>query len=288
MKNKKRIVVFALTASVLLSGCSLTREMKYEEVRPVIISSEVEEMVEDDIVAISYVNLPRNEVEKEKLIEFITSLTRENEIVVFDGKNNVDNSGNLLSYSEDVFSEALKINPMVQIYYCGNANYESSEQATISLYPNVTYVKEKEDVAEVIIHSYKANKICSSLIVKCRKGKEKVEKFNLEEAITTAKENIKNIDTEDILNGLDEFNQYVQNTKLFQMCEEVSDKTMEILKPYVESAIPKVESAYESVKPYIEKGADKVGEIYKDIKPELEEAYEKSKEKVKSIFGNKE
>ena len=42
------------------------------------------------------------------------------------------------------------------------------------------------------------------------------------------------------------------------------------------------------MKPYIEKGADKVGEIYKDIKPELEEAYEKSKEKVKSIFGNKE
>lgn len=301
MTNKKRLIVYALTTSIVLSGCSLEKENNYDDVlvEPVILSEQLEINVNDNLILESNIKAPSNEETKEEIIQYIKTLTGDNQIIIYDSTSalteamNRDNAKNIQEqrtqdqiYSETIFEETLKQNPMIQIYYCGRKKSEEQEKAIALLYPNVIYVKEEEKIEDKMKQNYKAHKVCGYCIQKFRDGQSSVENFNLEETVETVKQKFQDIDKQAIMDGITEFLEYVENTKLFQKCEQVTDKVSEKLKPYVEKAIPKVEQAWNSSKPYIEKGVEKATDFYEKIKPDLQNTYEKAKQKVKSIFGN--
>ncbi len=301
MENKKRLIIYTLTASIVLSGCSLKKENKYANVviEPVILSEQLETNISDNLILESHIKAPSNEETKEEIMQYIKTLTGDNQIIIYDSTSalteamNRDNYKNIREqrsqdqmYSGDIFEETLMQNPMIQIYYCGRKETEEQEKTIALLYPNVTYVKEEEKLEDKMNQYYKANKVCGYCIQKFRDGQSKVENFDLEATVESIKQKFHDMDKEAIMDGVTEFLEYVENTKLFQRCEQVSDKVSEKLKPYVEKAIPKVEKAWDSVKPYVENGVEKATDFYEKIKPDLQNTYEKAKQKVKSIFGN--
>ena len=82
MKKKNRLAVFALTATILLSGCSLSKEQVPEQViEPVIITSEETTKIGGFDISKSVVMAPSTEEEKQELIRFISSLEGENQVV---------------------------------------------------------------------------------------------------------------------------------------------------------------------------------------------------------------
>lgn len=278
MKNKKKLIVFALTASLLLSGCSLEKESGYEDISitPVIVEAE-EVILKEDMILKSYVLAPSNEEEVKELMNYIYTLDGDYQIVIYDSnqKNNQD-------YHEDIFMKALKYNPMIQIYFCGSGS--EGEKALALLYPNVTYVNPNENVEEEIRMFYKTNQICGYFIKAFREGQKKVENFDIEEAISLIYQKVQNVDLEDIKIGAYNFCTYIKNSEIFEKCEEVSEKVSDVLEPYVEMAIPKIEETWNYIEPYIEKKAQDVKETYEEIQPELSSAYESTKEYVKNNF----
>lgn len=301
MTNKKRLIVYALTTSIVLSGCSLEKENKYDDilVEPVILSEQLEINVNDNLILESNIKAPSNEETKEEIIQYIKTLTGDNQIIIYDSTSSLteamskDNSKNIHEqrmqdqvYSEIIFEETLKQNPMIQIYYCGRKEAEEQEKSIALLYPNVIYVKEEERIEDKVNQVYKKNQICGYCIQKFRDGQSSVENFDLETTIESAKQKYQDIDKQAIMDGITEFLEYVENTKLFQKCEQVTDKVSEKLKPYVEKSIPKIEKAWDNAKHYVEKGIQKATDFYDEVKPDLQDTYEKAKQKVKSIFGN--
>ncbi len=297
MKKKNRLAVFALTATILLSGCSLSKEQVPEQViEPVIITSEETTKIGGFDISKSVVMAPSTEEEKQELIRFISSLEGENQVVLYQSESSttkalIDESEKSKSITQDqtnsreIFEASLKENPMVQIYYCGNSISEKEEKSIALYYPNVTYVEEDEEVNEVISTYYRANYVTGTCINGLRSGVDKVESFDFEGTIDSVKGHLPDIDKQEVIDGLEAFSEYVENTTLFQKCESLSDKVEDALRPYVESAIPALENAWDSAKPYLEDGKDKVTGIYEDVKPELDEAYQNAKEYVKSILG---
>lgn len=298
--KKKRLVVFALTASILLSGCTLSKESNYEKAstEPVIVSQQITDTVEEFQILKSELIAPSTEEAKEEILEYVSALEGENQVVVYQAESALTRAMELehdsvetqraqdQSYSEEIFLTALQENPMIQIYYCGSEGGKREEEAIARSYPNVTYVEANENVDSQIQKLYQRNQVCGYCIVKFRDGKSRVENFDLGETVDTIQKRFHEIDKQSIIDGLSRFCEYAENTTLFQKGEEVSDKVSEALEPYVEAAIPKVESAWNTTKPYLEQGVQKVEDVYEDIKPELQDTYESAKEKIKSLFGN--
>lgn len=301
MNSKKRLVVYTLTASILFSGCSLKREKSYDNalVEPVILTQQLETHMDDSVILESHLKGPSTEQQKEEIIKYVALLEGDNQIIIYDSKSSLtesmekDKNKKLHEqreqdqiYSETIFEETLKQNPMIQIYYCGTKETEEQEKTIALLYPNVTYVAEDEKVEDKIERFYKANKVCGYCILKFREGQRKIENFDLEETVDFIKQKFHDINKQDVLDGITEFLEYIENTELFKQCEQVSNNVSEKLKPYVEKAIPKIESSWEKAKPYIDRGIEQMENFYEEVKPDLQNTYEKAKQKVKSIFGN--
>jgi len=298
MNRKKRLIVFSLTISILLTGCSLQHSSKYEQAinKPVILIEQKEEKIGEEVIIKSEINAPSNEDKKQEILDYIATLKGVNQVIIYDASSSLteiykdeEKDAQILqdqNYSEDIFLYALKQNPMIQIYYYGSKIGKDKESSIALQYPNVTYVEPDQNVNEVIEKYYKINYVTGYCIMKFREGKASIEEFNLEEFIIDLKEKFGDIDKQEIIDGVLLFGDYVQNTELFKKGEEFSDAVAEQLKPYVESAIPKVENAWKKVKPYIEQGMDKVEELYDEHKPEIEEELNKVKEKIKNLFGN--
>lgn len=295
---KKKSLALYMAATLVLSGCSLSREAKYDEARiePVVTSEQTEITVKDDIALKSYLKAPSTKETYQEIVEYIHSLEGDNQVVVYDGTSALtetmigenDKKGYRSQvdydqqYSELMFQEALKQNPMIQIYYCGNekTKFASREEEILSsIYPNVTYVSTKENVDEQIEKHYKDHQVTGYCIKKFREVEEGVENFDINKTVEEAQGKF-HVDKDGIMNGLTRFGEYVTNTSLFQKAEEVTDKVSEALEPYVERAIPKVQEAWESAKPYVDKAKD----LYETAKPKVQEGYEKVKEKVKGFF----
>lgn len=291
MKKKSKIVFFALTTTLLLSGCTLSKEQIPEQVIEPVISVREENTVIGGISVLkSVITAPSTDSEQEEIITYIDSLEGDNQVVIYQADSSVTKEDNRAeniaqdqAYSKEIFEASLKERPMVQIYYCGNDRKEEKEIALY--YPNVTYVGENQNAEDVVSTYYRANYVTSSCINGLRSGVNAVEDFDLEGTIESAKEHLPDIDKEEVMDGLITFSNYVENTTLFKKAEAFSDKVEDALRPYVESAIPALESAWDSAKPYLEEGKDKVTEIYEDVKPELNEAYQNAKGYVKSILG---
>lgn len=288
----KRLVVFALAGTLLLSGCSLSKkEIPEQVIEPIITVSEEATVIGGFSISKSTVTAPSTEEEKEELVAFVSGLEGDNQVVIYNGESSATKVSEDVStsraqdqaYSKEIFESALKDNPMIQIYYCGS---DLEEEKDIALYyPNVTYVGSDKDVDHVIATYYRANYVSSTCINGLRSGVDTVENFDLEGTIDSVSKYLPDVDKQDVLDGLETFGDYVANTQLFQKCETFSTKVEDALRPYVAAAIPKVESAWENAKPYIEEGKEAVGEIYEELKPGLSEAYEDAKGYVKSILG---
>lgn len=296
--KKNRLAVFALTASLLLSGCSLKQESQYENalVEPVVLSEQVTDTVGEETILKSELRAPSTDEEYQELTHYLKSLEGENQVIIYNGTSALTEAKEEAkescleqrkqdqSYSEALFVEALKQNPMLQIYYCGSEEGFEQERAIAILYPNVTYVAADEHLEEQMNYFYRKNQVCGYCIQQFRDGKKAVQNFDLEETVDGIQSKFQDTSKEDVIDGLNGFCDYVQNTTIFQKGEEVSDKVADTLKPYVEKAIPKVENAWEQAKPYIDTGIDKAKDIYEDVKPEVEDTIDKAKEKIKSIF----
>lgn len=249
--KKGRLVIFAVTSSILLAGCTLEKENHYVE--PVII------VETDHQITKSYIEGVKTLDELEEIKAYVETLKGDQHVIVYK------------SYDPDLDAElfefSLQKNPMIQIYCDGETNF----------YPNVTYVENLDQVDQKIHDCYSKNQVTGYCIQKLRDIKD----FDLEEWFKQVQEKCKDIDREVVKEGLVQFSEYVQNTKVFQKCEDVVQKTSDTLEPYVEKMIPKIESAYQDAKPYLEKGKQKAEEIYKETKPKIVDLYTKAKEKVK-------
>lgn len=293
MKKKNRIILFALTTSILLSGCSLSRKQVPEQViEPVIGVREEVVTVGGNSILKSIIHAPSTLEEKAEIITYINALEGDNQVVVYEGEsiatkqnNSSENIVQDQTYSTEIFEASLKETPMVQIYYCGSKKAEEAEKEIALYYPNVTYVEENEKVEDVISTYYRVNYVTNSCIKGLRSGVTAVEEFDFEGTLEEAKGHFPDIDQAEVIDGLTNFLEYVENTTLFQKAETFSDKIEDALRPHVEAAIPALESAWDDAKPYLEQGKDKVVGFYEEIKPELEESYETTKEYVKSILG---
>lgn len=291
MKKKSKIVLFALTTTLLLSGCTLSKEPMPEQViEPVITVREENTIVGGLSISKSVVTAPSTDLEQDEIITYIESLDGDNQVVVYHADSattkkdaSAENVQSDQTYSKEIFEASLKERPMVQIYYCGSDRKEEKEIALY--YPNVTYVGEDRKVEDVISTYYRANYVAGTCISGLRNGVDTVEDFDLEGTIESAKNHLPDIDKETVVDGLTTFSNYVENTTLFKKAEAFSDKVENALRPYVEAAIPAVERAWDSAKPYLEEGKDRVTGIYEDVKPELDEAYQNAKEYVKGILG---
>ncbi|MCI9233680.1 MAG: hypothetical protein HFH08_03660 [Bacilli bacterium] len=283
MRKKNKLIVFALSATILLSGCSLSREQISEQVvEPVVSVREENTTIGGFSIFKSVIMVPSTLEEKDEVMTYIESLEGDNHIVVY----HADDSLNQRAYHEEIFEASLEENPMIQIYYWGSKKSEALEKELALYYPNVTYVEEDENVEEVISTYYRPNFVTSSCIKGIRNSVNTVESFDLERTLEEVKDSLPDIRKEDVIGGLTTFTNYVENTTLFSKVEALSEKAEEALRPYVEAAIPIFEKAWDSTKPYVEEGKDKAVEFYEDIKPELSEAYEDAKGYIKSILGN--
>lgn len=75
MKKKNKIVLFALTTTLLLSGCSLSKEQVPEQViEPVIIVREEDTIIGGISISKSVVIAPSTDSEQEEIITYIESL----------------------------------------------------------------------------------------------------------------------------------------------------------------------------------------------------------------------
>lgn len=297
MKNKTKVVVFPLALSVLMGGYMLHKETQFRKAleKPVIITREEEIVIGNYQILKSQIVTPSTEESKEEIINYIASLKGDNQVVVYNAESYLIETMKQdkklkeqiiqdQSYSEEIFVEALKQNPMVQIYYCGSKKGQVEEDALALLYPNVTYVKYKESIDNKIKHHYRTNQVHSYCIQQFRKGKNTIESFDLEKTISAIQKQYHDIDKQEVINGLNEFCDYVENTTIFQKCEEASNKASETLEPYVKQAIPKIENAWDHAKPYMDHGIQKATGLYEEAKPKLEDAYQDAKKYVKSIF----
>lgn len=287
--KKQKIVVFALTASLLLSGCTLTKENKYDEPEPVITTKQELANINDYAVNISKVIAPSKEEEKEEIIEYLTSLEGDNQVCIYTGtsserKKLINESANPQDirnqleqdqdYSEEIFTQTLEQNPMVQIYYCGTQEGESREQTISLLYPNVTYVAYDQSAYDQIRTHYKTNQVSSYCISKIQSGEENLDNFDVEQTIDDLQERFDGIDTVSMIDGLSNFCDYVESTSIYQKGEAFSNKVSDKIEPFIEKAIPKVEQ-----------GIEKAGELYESAKPKIQDTYGKAKEKIKSLWN---
>ena len=69
MNRKKRLIVFSLTLSILLTGCSLQHSSKYEQAinKPVILIGQKEEKIGEEVIIKSEINAPSNEDKKQEI-----------------------------------------------------------------------------------------------------------------------------------------------------------------------------------------------------------------------------
>lgn len=285
--------MFALTTTLLLSGCTLSKEQVPEQViEPIITVREEEATIGGISISKSVVTAPSTDSEKGEIVTYIESLEGDNQVVVYSGESvttKKDTSAEKIkqdqTYSTEIFEASLREKPMVQIYYCGSKKSEEAEKKIALYYPNVTYVVEGDKVEEVISKYYRANYVTSSCIEGLRSGVDTIENFDFEGTIENIKGHLPDIDKEAIINGLTTLSNYVENTTLFQKVETFSGKVEDTLRPHVEAIIPALESAWDSAKPYLEAGKDEVTEIYEEVKPGLSSKYEDAKKYVKSILG---
>lgn len=297
MKHQTKIVVFPLALSVLMGGYMLNKEAQFRKAltRPVIITSEEEVTIGKYQILKSQIVAPCTEEAKEEIINYINSLEGDNQIIVYDAESYLIGTMRRekklesqrrqdQSYSEEIFVEALKQKPMVQIYYCGSKKGQREEDAIALLYPNVTYVKHNESLENKIECHYRTNQVHSYCIKQFRKGKNAIDNFDLEKTVLFIQKRYQDIDKQEIIDGLNEFCDYVEDTTIFQKCEDASNKASEALEPYVKKAIPKIENAWDQTQPYIDHGIQKANDLYEEAKPKLEDAYQDVKKYVKSIF----
>lgn len=267
MKKNHKLLIFSITTSLVLNGCTLNQHSKYEEIQ---IKIEQTTIGQDSVLETT-LKTPKTEEEKNQLIEYIKTLKSDTQILIY-LKEERD------PYCEEIFTQALKENPKIQFYYCGKNNIAS-------IYPNVTYVPKEENLEQTILKNYQRNQVCGSLIQLFRDTCQKTMEFDLEESILSIQKNL-NLDSTTVLEGLTLFLEYIEQTELFQKCEEVSDSVSEALKPYMEALIPKIKSILHSTKPYLKKGIQKTKEVYEEVKPNIKNVYQKVKTKLDHSLKN--
>ncbi len=285
--KKQNIAIFALTASLLLSGCSLKTENPYNEseVQPVITTKQELANVYDQSLVISKIKAPSTVEEQDEIINYLTSLTGDNQVCIYEGtsferKKMIEEEADPQDiryqieqdqdYSEEIFIQVLEQNPMLQIYYCGTREGESREQTISTLYPNVTYVASDQSAFDQIGKHFKANQVTSYCFSKIKDGEENLQDFDTEQTMKSIQDRFEDIDRASMIDGISNFCDYVESTTIYQKGEAFSNKVSENLKPYIEKAIPKVEQ-----------GVEKAGKLYENAKPNIE----KAKEKIKSLWN---
>lgn len=287
LKIYKKAIPLLLTFTLIPTGCT-TKEQEETKVT-IEQTSPTKENLKIEVYQLNY-DIPNTDVIKEITKE-------ENSVIVYEPyteeiekimneEHNIETQLEIAKeWNQIVLDQIWSLNPEQQVYITSmketNENtkqYNQMIQTLKSNYPNVTYVNiEQKEPNESIEENYESNKVALKIIKETmiewkELGITAIEQFDAKETYETIKNEVKEIDKQKILDGMEKANNYITTREWYPKLEQKSNE----LKDYLE---PKVQDAYEKSKPYIDATVDKAKEVGSEVN-------EYAKQKVKNWLNS--